>query len=169
MRVPADLPVAGIPVYKGEMLTLNKGKIRPGLILATPGTLIEREFRENFPRRHYARTYLVAPFYTAESTGTQAGYPAEFILRVKLCEYTQFFWDKLPLTQDHPGSFLRFDQIQAVEPDIHSLRPAGYKLSEEGAEVLQEMLARHMHQVDLDPDGLAFAALSALKERPPVI
>jgi hypothetical protein len=71
--MPANLPVAGIPVYSGERLTLNRGKVRPVLIIATPGTQIEQSVRVGFPKGHYAPTYIVAPFYTASSSGTQAG------------------------------------------------------------------------------------------------
>jgi hypothetical protein len=162
------LPVAGIPVYSGERLTLNRGKVRPALIIATPGTTIEQAVRAGLPKGHYAPTYLVAPFYTAASTGTQAGFSQEFVRRTKRCEYTQCFWDLLPISPGHPGSILRFDQIQAVEPDISSLQPTDWILSKEAQAVLHEMLVRHMSQTELDPEGLAIVAVEEIRKRPDI-
>jgi hypothetical protein len=162
------LPVAGIPVYPGERLTLNKGKVRPALIIATPGTIIEQKVRAGFPKGHYVPTFLVAPFYTAKSTGSQGGFSREFVRRVKCCEYTQCFWDMLPLTDEHPGSILRFDQLQAVEPDICSLQSTEWILSEEAQVILHEMLLRHLSQNELDPSGFAIQAVEEIRNRPDI-
>jgi hypothetical protein len=88
-------------------------------------------------------------------------------LKVTHCEYTQFFWDKLPLGE-HPGSILRFDQIQAVEPDINSLTPTEWMLSEDAQEILHELLLRHLTQIELDPNCQAAAAVDIIRDRPDV-
>jgi len=70
------------------------------------------------------------------------------------------------LDAGHPGSILRFDQIQAVEPDIHSLQPTEWIPSEEAQIILHEMLLRHLTQIELDPHGVAATAVDAIKSRP---
>ena len=162
------LPIAAIPNYPQERFTLNRGKMRPALIIATPGTTIDRAVRSDIPKAHYTPTYIVAPYYTAEPTGSQAGVPQEFIRQVKRCEFTQCFWDMLPLTKGHPGSILRLDQIQAVEPDINSLKATEWMLSEEAQGIVHEMLLRHLTQIELDPDGPAAVAVDAIKSRPDI-
>lgn len=164
--MPANLPVAGIPVHHGERLTLNRGKVRPALILATPGTQIEQSVRAGFPKGHYAPTYIVAPFFTASSSGAQSGYSAEFVRRTKLCEYTQCFWDLLPLTTEHSGSILRFDQMQAVEPDINSLAASEWILSEDAQIAMNELMIRHLSQARLKADGLVATAVQLLQKHP---
>jgi hypothetical protein len=168
-RLPmTPLPVAGIPTYVGERLTLNRGKVRPALIVAMPGTTVEQAVRTGLPKGHFMPTYIVAPYYTAESTGSQGGFGSEFVRRTKLCEYTQCFWDMLPLSTGHPGSILRFDQLQAVEPEINSLRPTEWILSQEAQEVLHEMLLRHLSQSRIEPEGLAALAVEEIKARPDI-
>jgi hypothetical protein len=156
-----NLPVAGLPLYPGERLTLNRGKMRPALIIATPGTPIEQSLRANHPQAHFAPTYIVLPFYTARVGN-------EFVRRVKLCEYTQIFWDKLPLNSDHAGSILHFSQIQAVEPEINSLEATDWILSEEGQTVVEDLMLRHLSQAALDPHCLAANAIELLKTRPDI-
>jgi hypothetical protein len=163
------LPIAAIPVFSGERLTLNRGKVRPVLIVAKPGTTVEPAVRAGFPKKHYAPTYLVAPFYTGESTGTQAGYNQEFVRKTKRCEYTQFFWDRLPITHGHPGSILRFDQMQAVEPDVNSLQPTGWILSAEAQTVLNEMMTRYLSQTEFDPAGMAGLAVEEIRKGRPAV
>jgi hypothetical protein len=83
-RYPIDpIPISNLPVSKDVRLTLNYGKMRPALILSLPGTTIDEKFRKPLPKWYFMTTYLVAPFFS--------GIETEFIRKIKLCEYTQFF------------------------------------------------------------------------------
>ncbi|MDR1857433.1 MAG: hypothetical protein LBR22_09820 [Desulfovibrio sp.] len=150
------IPVASIPTYTNEILTINRGKVRPVLIVATPGTTIPHEIRKNLPEWYSAATYIVVPYFTAMGP--------EFIKRIKLCEYTQCFWDLLPFEEEGHGSILRFDHIQAVEPEINSLIATEWSLSDNAQEILNDALLRHFSQVDFSPTCLAAQAISKLKE-----
>lgn len=159
------LPLAGMPVYPRERLAVQRAKVRPVLILATPGCVIEEAIRKGLAKSIHCPTYLVAPFYGADQDGTRAGLAPEFVSRIKQFQYSQFFWDSLPI-EGPKGSVLRFDQIQPVEPDLAAWKPTTFKLSEDAALILEEQLRWHITQTHPAEDSLFAYFRQQLQERP---
>jgi hypothetical protein len=118
------LPVPALPLHPGESYFVQRGKIRPAVILSVGGSEVPKELRRGEPAYQSARTLLVAPFYGGDKDGMRAGWNPEFVTRIRHAEYPQYVWDKLPL----PGaeeSILRLDHVFPVGED-----PAGYELKE---------------------------------------
>lgn len=166
-RPPAmtDLPLAGMPVYQGERIAVQRAKFRPVLILATPGCTIEKSIREGLCRSIHCPTYIVAPFYGADQDGTRAGLSPEFVSRIKQFRYSQFFWDSLPIGGPN-GSLLRFDQIQPIEPDLAAWVSTPFKLSEDAALILEDHLRWHITQTQPIVDSLIAYFRQAIQDRP---
>jgi len=139
------LPLAGMPIYPRERIAVQRAKVRPVLILATPGCKIEEDIRKGLCRYIHCPTYIVAPFYGTDQDGTRGGLSPEFVSRIKQLQYSQFFWDSLPIG-GQSGSLLRLDQIQPIEPDIAAWVTTPFKLSEDAALILEEHLRWHITQ-----------------------
>ncbi len=160
-----NLPIAAVPHYPGEVLTVLRAKRRPVLILANSGTAVEEHLRQNSSRSKFGPVYLVAPYYSAESNGIREGFKPEFVNRVRSLNYTQFFWDYLPHQRGH-SSILRLDHIQPIEPDICSLVALPWKLSDEAQEVMKEAIQLHLCGSPPDKDGIWATAKQMLAEFP---
>lgn len=134
------LPVAALPLREGEVHYVQRGKVRPAVVLSAGGTEIPKEIRQGEQRWQSARAMLVAPFYGAEPGGTRGGWPAPFVERIRRAEYPQYVWDKLPLGGE-TESILRLDHLFPIGAD-----PAGYtlqpvRLSDEALALLDEWVA----------------------------
>ena len=160
-----NLPIAAVPHYPGEILTVGRGKRRPVLILADPGTAVEESLRQGASRAKFAPVYLVAPYYSADSGGIREGFKPEFVRRVRSLQYTQFFWDNLPHERGH-HSILRLDHIQPIEPDVSSLRPLPWILSEEAQAVLTDAIRLHLSGLPPEPDSIWNIARQELAKFP---
>jgi hypothetical protein len=139
----STLPVASLPCYDNELLSVYNAKRRPVLVLAAPHIHLDKDEFKGKPPYMTASTYMVAPYYGAdEGSGTRAGYPQTFMDRVRHCEYPQFVWDMLPL----PGanvSLLRLDQIYPLSTMFRAYETTPYMLSGEALTVVQEWMGWH--------------------------
>ena len=140
-RVPpgADLPVAGLPYYPGEVRLLYRAKRRPALVLAVGGTEIPRPLRTGSARYQTNSTILAAPYYGADPGGSTGGWRPEFVDRIRRCEYPQYMWDSLPV----PGrreSILRLDHLQPVGKHGQSYELTDYELDASALTIVDEYL-----------------------------
>lgn len=164
-RTCSDLPVAALPLRKDEHYSVQRAKVRPVLILATPGTVIEKEYKALLNTKAHHPLYLVAPYYGADQNGLRAGIPEVFASRIKGCAYSQYMWEKLPENNDKQ-SILRLDQIQPIEPAIMAFNCTHYRLSEDAGLIMDEWLQWHLSQLEPDPDGLFIEYRNSLAQRP---
>ncbi|AGW13801.1 hypothetical protein [Megalodesulfovibrio gigas] len=139
------LPVAALPRHDPkEIFAVYRAKKRPVLIAADLGATVHKQLQTGFPKRSFASSYLCVPYYGVDAgTGKRAGYPPAFTARVKAGEYSQFFWDMLPV----PGareSILRLDQMQPVGGHHQSLELTLYSLSEEAGSIMDEWMQWHL-------------------------
>lgn len=138
---PKGLPVAGLPQYPGEVWAVNRAKIRPGIVVCTGGADVPKDLRPGtVPKWQTAPTFLVAPCYGVEQTDARSGWHPPLIDRIRRCEYPQFMLEHLPPPDDKTRSVVRFDQIQPVGKHHNSYRPAGYKLSDEALDLVDEWI-----------------------------
>jgi hypothetical protein len=129
IRYP-QLPVAALPQFNKEVFTVYRAKKRPAVIISGGGSIVDQALTKGKPKRHYAPTVLVAPFYGGDQEGQRAGFLPAFIERVRRCEYPQFMWDRLPLDSSTNESILRFDHIQPVGRSEDALEITKYRLSQ---------------------------------------
>jgi hypothetical protein len=132
--VGADLPVAGLPPYPGEVRLVYRGKRRPALILGTGGADVPKSLRTGSARHQTNTTILAAPYY-----GADRGWKPEFVQRIRRCEYPQYMWDSLPLS-GRSESILRLDHAQPVGKHGPSYELTGYELHPEALDVVDEYL-----------------------------
>jgi hypothetical protein len=72
------LPVAALPQYKKEVKAVYRAKKRPGLIVCSGGTKIDRILTAGKPNWQTSRTVIVAPYYGADEGGKRSGFRPEF-------------------------------------------------------------------------------------------
>ncbi len=139
-----NLPVAAMPLYRGEVWAAYRAKKRPCVVLGSGSQSVERQLTRGTPKSHTAPTLIVAPYFGADQNGVRAGYTEAFIERVRHCEYPQFFWDMLPVNGANE-SILRLDQIQPIGAHHSSYDITGYELSPDALSVLDEMYQWLIH------------------------
>lgn len=135
-----NLPVAAIPLYKGEVWGAYKAKRRPCLVIKDPLLNIDHALTKGMPKSSSAPTILVAPYYGADRDGTRAGYNQVFVERIKHCHYPQFVWDKLPIDGATEVSILRLDQLQPIGAHHHSYRLSSFKLSDSAFAIIEDLI-----------------------------
>lgn len=131
------LPVAGLPSRPGEPYALFRAKRRPALVLSTSGSEIDASLKKGFPAWQTTPTVLVAPFFGVEADGGRAGWPPQFVTRIRRCEYPQYVWDYLPGATGKE-SILRLDQMQPIGKHAASHDDTGFSLTAEGLSILDE-------------------------------
>lgn len=136
----ADLPVAAVPSYSGEVLAVYRAKKRPAIVLSTGGTVVPGTLRAGSARWQSAPSLLVIPYYGAMPEGTRSGWPADFIRRIQLCEFPQYLLDWLPISRSGEPSVLRLDHIQPVGLHYNSYELTPWVLSDPALEVLDDWL-----------------------------
>lgn len=134
------LPVAALPVREGEVLYVQRGKVRPAVILSAGGADVPKEIRQGGHRWQSARTMLVAPFYGADPGGTRGGWPAPFVERIRRAEYPQYVWDMLPISGPDE-SILRLDHLFPIPADPAGFRLEGVRLADDALTLMDEWLA----------------------------
>ena len=137
-RPLASLPVAAMPLHPGEIWTTYRAKKRPCIVFGNESPSVDQKLIKGAPKRNTAPTVLVAPYYGIDRSSTRAGYNEAFTEKVRHCEYPQFFCDQLPITGSNE-SLLRLDHLQPVGTHYQSWESSGFKLSDTGLEVLDEM------------------------------
>jgi hypothetical protein len=137
---PTALPVAAMPLHKGEVWAAYRAKRRPCLVIGCNSAPVAEELTRGKPKAATAPTILVAPFYGVAHRGERAGYSPEFVERVRHCEYPQFLWDILPITKGEE-SILRLDQLQPIGSHGNSYALSDFRLSDSAIEVVDEMMS----------------------------
>lgn len=139
-----DLPVAAFP----DGAFIYGGKVRPVLVVSHVHAGPSRATRGS-ARSVTKPSFLVAPYYGADADGSRAGFPPEFVSRIRQAFYSQFFWDHLPSGLPHIkhtdcSSILRLDQVFPIyrkrEDDVAAWAPTGWTLSTDARQILDEWL-----------------------------
>ncbi len=131
------LPVAAFPLREGEIYYVQRGKVRPAVVVGLGGAAIPAEIRRGEHRWQTARTLLVAPYYGADPSSKRGGWPAPFVERIRRAEYPQYIWDQLPL-QGGTESILRLDHLFPIGADPAAYRLENHRLSDEALVLLDE-------------------------------
>ncbi len=134
------LPVAALPLFEGEVLSVYKAKKRPLLVVSIGGPEIPKAITKGSPRWQTLPAMLVAPFYGAVFDGRRAGFNEEFVRRVRRCEYPQYLYDRLPIRGPTEESILRLDHLQPFPLFDQSYQWTPHCLSEEALMILDEWL-----------------------------
>lgn len=134
------LPVAAMPLYRGEVWAAFRAKGRPCLVIAEQCPAVDKSLVRGMPKFLTAPTVLVAPYYGADRDGSRAGYNPDFVERIRHCEYPQFMWDMLPVDGGPKVSILRLDQLQPMGTYYHSYKLTGFKLSDSALEILDDLI-----------------------------
>lgn len=134
----SSLPVAALPTNPGESYVAQRGKTRPVLVLGSGGVEVPRQVLSGGPGYQRKAFVLVAPYYGTAKDGKRAGFPPEFIDRVRCGQYPQFMLDYLP-----PGnveSLLRFDHAFPVGDSNSNFKLLPFCLSCEALELTWDWL-----------------------------
>jgi hypothetical protein len=133
------LPVAAMPLHGGEVWAAYRAKRRPCLVICSDRPVVDPSLTRGMPNNSTAPTRLVAPYYGVTKTNQRAGYRAEFVERVRHCEYRQFLWDVLPFAGGEE-SILRLDHIQPIGAHHNAYKLTDFRLSDVAIEVLDELV-----------------------------
>ncbi len=140
-RVEAPrLPVAALPLHKGEVNAVYVAKKRPAVVISTGGPSVPKELRFNKPKRQTSPSILVAPYYGRDEGGERSGYSDAFVERVKACEYPNFMWDKLPIGGNTSESILRLNQLQPLGNAFKAYELTEFRLSEDAIAIMDEWI-----------------------------
>ena len=140
----SSLPVAAVPLRGGEEYLVRRGKRRPCLILASTDVRVDASLAHGKKRWQTALTRLVVPYYSANGTTSRAGWAPELVVRIRRCEYPQYFWEHLPLPGSSEGSILRFDHAFSIGHDLANVVQTGYRLHSDALGILDDWFAWHV-------------------------
>ena len=139
LRYP-KLPVAALPQYKKEVRAVYRAKKRPGLIVCSGGTEVDRILTAGKAKWQTSRTVIVAPYYGADEGEKRSGFRPEFVKRIRRCEYPQYMWDLLPINGSTEDSVMRLDHLQPVGRSQDSMELLNYCLSADALLLFDEWL-----------------------------
>lgn len=134
------LPIAGLPQIEDGSYALSPYKKRPALVLASPADPPDEKLTLGLAGYQKAPCFIVAPYYGTDKNGMRGGYPEELVRLVRRCKYPHFFWDCLPLKGDTTSSLLRLDAMFSVVHDRTWYQHTGFRLSQDGMEIVAEYL-----------------------------
>lgn len=134
----STLPVAGLPLHRGESYIVRRGKVRPAVVLSVGGAAVPAE--RGAAKWQTNRAFLVAPFYGADADSSRGGWQPTFVARIRHAEYPQYVWDKLPITGS-AESVLRLDHIFAIGSDPASYQTLPFRLSTEALAFIDDWLS----------------------------
>ena len=140
-RQTSTLPVAALPLRGGEEYLVRRGKRRPCLILASTEVPVDASVARGKRQWQTALTRLVMPYYSANGTPARAGWSPELVVRIRRCEYPQYFWEDLPLRGSPEGSILRFDHAFSIGHDLANVKRTGYRLHPDALDILEDWFA----------------------------
>ena len=143
-RQTSSLPVAALPLHEGEEYLVRRGKRRPCLILASTDVRVDASVARGKKRWQTALTRLVVPYYSANGTTSRAGWSPELVVRIRQCEYPQYFWEHLPLPGSLEGSILRFDHAFSIGHDLANVVQTGYQLHSDALDILEDWFVWHV-------------------------
>lgn len=118
---------------------MHRAKKRPAVVIAAEGSQIPRELRTGVARWQTNPTILVAPYYGIDRGGKRSGWKREFVERIRRCEYPQYIWDSLPIS-DIGESVLRLDHLQPIGAHANAYDVTPYCMSADAMGVLDEWL-----------------------------
>ena len=152
-RMPdQSLPVAAMPLYRGERRGIYRVKKRPAILVNSGGQEVPRELRQGSAKYQTSPSILAVPAYGADQDGNRSGFRQELVKRIRRCEYPQYFWDKLPI----PGSkdsIIRFDHLQPIGYHHESVEFTEYVLSTDALLIFNEWIT-WLIQGELPVDGI---------------
>lgn len=157
----SSLPVAAVPLRGGEEYLVRRGKRRPCLILASTDVRVDASLAHGKNRWQTALTRLVVPYYSANGTTSRAGWVPELVVRIRRCEYPQYFWEHLPLPGSSEGSILRFDHAFSIGHDLANVVQTGYRLHSDALGILDDWFAWHVTGT-FTPEGMISTARELL-------
>jgi hypothetical protein len=160
------LPVAGLPLRSGETHLVRRGKMRPVVVLATAGNVVDDRFKRDSASWQHRPALLVAPYYGVEADGTRAGWNPEFVARIQRAEYSQYVWDILPIGGSPEGSILRLDHIFPIGADPANWVMTDYRLRGDALTYLDEWLSWHTSGSLLENGLLAYTRTELAKLAP---
>ncbi len=137
---PPNPPVAGLPLHSGEQYWVAKAKKRPAIVVAGPGDALTEKFRKQLKGWRGQETYLLAPAFGVDQSGTRGGYPSEFVDRVRACMYPQFLYERFPDSKT-VESIVRLDQMFPLAQHHQTFEHSGWQLSEDALDVLGQWVA----------------------------
>jgi hypothetical protein len=149
----ATLPVAALPVREGESYAVQRGKVRPVLIVSTGGTTIPAKVRVGQQRWQSSPTLLVAPYYGVDAGPSRAGWNAEFVARIRHAEYPQYVCDQLPIGGSTVESILRLDHLFPIGGDSATFRVLQHRLSADALYILDSWI-QWLITDRLDPESV---------------
>jgi hypothetical protein len=132
-----------MPLRTGETYLVRRGKIRPAVVLAVPGTEVEERFKRHGASWQHKPAFLMAPYYGVAADGTRGGWNPEFVSRIQRAEYSQYVWDVLPVGGSDDGSILRLDHVFPVGADPANWQTTEYKLRADALAILDEWFSWH--------------------------
>lgn len=138
-----DLPVAGLPINKGEIRKVSRAKKRPAVILASNGNDLGKKISTGMPTWQKGSTVIAAPFYGVDRSGTRGGFREDFVKKIYEGEYPQFMMDSLPFTGTNE-SVLYFNHMQALGKHHETIERTGFRLSDDALEILNQWVSWFM-------------------------
>lgn len=135
----SKLPVAGLPAFPKEVNIVQRAKRRPCIVMGLCGPEIPKKDNPGKPSWQTSPMRLVAPYYGMDEGGERAGWSDAFVARIRACDYSQLFWDILPLA-GASASILRIDQLQPIGRHHNSLEVTPWRLSRDAMELMNEWL-----------------------------
>ncbi|MFZ2451610.1 MAG: hypothetical protein WAW36_13925 [Methylovulum miyakonense] len=127
-------------LHDNEVWAAYRAKKRPCLVFSADSITVDKELTRGKPNHATAPTFLAAPFYGVDKNIKRAGYSPEFVERVRHCEYSQFHWDKLPISGGPEESILRLDHLQPFGSHHESYKISDFKLSTDAMDILDDLL-----------------------------
>lgn len=134
-----SLPVAAMTLHDNEVWAAYRAKKRPCLVFSSDSIPVDNALIRGKPKSATAPTFLAAPYYGVDQNGKRAGYSAEFVERVRHCEYSQFHWDQLPIS-GAKESILRLDHLQPFGMHHDAYKITDYMLSQDAMDLLDDLL-----------------------------
>ena len=150
----STLPAAAFPLSDGEHILAYRGKQRYALVIFSGEDVIPESLRKIILKWQKAPMAFVVPYYGAEKSNSRVGFPKEFIERVKMAEYPNFYWDILPYPGSDPkGSICKLDHLYPLGKHSDSMECMPYRLTDAAFNYIVEWI-RWLIEGVLDPDGL---------------
>jgi hypothetical protein len=147
----AQLPVAALPANRNERFLVQRGKVRPAILLSPGQPSIPKAAASGSPGYLRRPCAIVVPCYTADGEGKRAGVPEALLQRIRQVEYPQFMLDELPI--GNTRSLFRFDHVFALGSDPKNFKAEPYKLSPDALLVVYEWVGWYLTGV-LPNDGM---------------
>jgi len=154
LTTPRDrqmLPAAAFPLGDQEIVLTWRAKRRPGLVIYA-GEEHASPLVARLARWQKVPTAIIVPYFGA-SQENRAGFPKEFVERVKAAEYPNFYWDKLPISnREKEGSICKLDFAFPFGKHHDSLECTSYRLSADALTIIHEWM-RWLFSGYMDPNG----------------